>query len=69
MDELMLLQQVLQRAMVERLIDRSVETCANFWLLAVADGFEQEVAQRPSLEFELAEHVKYLTTQGLPRLF
>ena len=55
--------------MVERLIDRRVEAGANFWLLAIADGFEQEVAQWPPLKFELAEHVKHLTTQGLPRLF
>ena len=69
MNELPLLQQVLQRAMIECLIDHCVEMGAHFWLLAVADGFEQEVAQWPPLKFEFAEHVKHLTTQGLPRLF
>ena len=49
-DELPLLEQVLQRRPVERLVDGGVEARAHLRLLAVADGVEQQLAQRPSFE-------------------
>ena len=68
-DELPLLEQVLQRRSVERLVDGSVEPRADLRLLAVADGVEQQLAQRPPFELQLAEHVEDLAAERLPGLF
>ena len=38
-------------------------------LLAVADGVEQQLAQRPSFELQFAEHVEDLAAERLPGLF
>ena len=68
-DELPLLEQVLQRRPVERLVDGGIEAGAHLRLLAVADGVEQKLAQRPSFELQLAEHVEDLAAERLPGLF
>ena len=66
--ELPFLQQVLQRAPIERLIHRRVEPGAHLRPLAVADGVEQQIAQRPSFELQLPEHVEHLAAERLPGL-
>ena len=68
-DELPLLEQVLQRRPVERLVDGGIEPRAHLRLLAVADGVEQQLAQRPPFELQLAEHVEDLAAERLPGLF
>ena len=67
-NELPLLEQVLQRSVVERLIDGGIEARPHLRLLAVADGIEQQVAQRLAFEHELPEHVEHLTAKRLPSL-
>ena len=67
-DELPLLQQVLDRAPVEGLIDSGVEPCPHLGLLAVADGVEQQLAQRPPLELKLSEDIEHLAAEGLTGL-
>jgi hypothetical protein len=37
--------------------------------VAVADGFDQKVAQRPALELELAEHIENLSAERLSGFF
>ena len=44
------------------------EAGAHLGLVAVADGLDQQVAQRPALELELAEHVEDLAAERLARL-
>ena len=63
-----LFEQVLQLAAVERVLDDRGEPGAHLGLLAVADGLDQQVAQRPALELELAEHVEDLAAERLARL-
>ena len=41
---------------------------AHLGLIAVADGLDQQVAQRLALELELAEHVEHLAAERLARL-
>ena len=41
---------------------------AHLGLVAVADGLDQQVAQRPALELQLAEHVEDLAAERLARL-
>ena len=38
---------------------------ADLWLLAVADGLDEQLAQWPPLELELAEHVEHLPAERL----
>ena len=45
------------------------EVGAPLRLLAVADGVEQQLAQRPSFELQFAEHVEDLAAERLPGLF
>ena len=40
----------------------------NLRLFPVADGLDQELAEGPPLEVELAEHIEHLPAQGLPSL-
>ena len=68
-NELAFLEKVLQRDAVERLIDGGVEARAHLRLFAVADGVEQQVAQRFPLELQLPEHVEHLAAERLPSLF
>ena len=42
---------------------------AHLGLVAVADGLDQQFAQRTPLELELAEHVEDLAAERLARLF
>ena len=44
------------------------EAGAHLGLVAVADRLDQQVAQRPALELELAEHVEDLAAERLARL-
>ena len=68
MGELLLLQQVLYPVPVEGMVDRRVQSRAHLGLLAVPDRVDQQLAQRPPLELQLAEHVEDLPAQRLPRL-
>ena len=52
-DELPLLEQVLQRRPVERMVDGGIEAGAHLRLLAIANGVEQQLAQRPPFELSL----------------
>ena len=63
-----LFEQVLELAAVERVLDDRRQPGAHLGLVAVADGLDQQVAQRPALELELAEHVEDLAAQRLARL-
>ncbi len=67
--ELPALQEVLQRGAIERLIDGSVQPGPHLRLLAVTDGVEQQLAQRPPLELQLSDHVEDLVAERLPGLF
>ena len=64
-----LFQQVLELALVERILDDLGKAGAHLRPLAVADGFDQQLAQRPAFELQLAEHVEHLPAQGAARLF
>ena len=68
MDELPLLEQVLQRRAVERLVDGGLEARAHCRLFAVADGVEQQLAQGFPFELQLPKHVEHLAAECLPRL-
>ena len=57
------------RRLVKRLVDGGIEAGARRRLLAVADGVEQQLAQRPPFELQLAEHVEDLAAERLPGLF
>src|SRR5947209_4460010 len=49
---------------VERLLDHFEESVLYLGLIAVANSFKQQLAQRSFLEGELAEHVEHLAAQG-----
>ena len=68
MGERALFEQVLEVAAVERVVDDLREPGAHLGLIAVADRLDQQLAQRPALELELAEHVEDLAAQRLARL-
>ena len=63
-----LFEQIPQFASVEGMIDRLGQPGAHIRLLAVTDGFEQQVSQGSALKLEFAQHVEDLTAQGLARL-
>ena len=42
--------------------NRQIQPLANLWLLSVANGLDQQIAERTPLELELAEHVENLAT-------
>ena len=63
-----LFEQVLELAAVERVLDDRGQAGAHLGLVAVADRLDQQVAQRPPLELELAEHVEDLAAERLARL-
>ena len=50
------------------MLDDRGEAGAHLGLVAVADRLDQQVAQRPALELELAEHVEDLAAERLARL-
>src|SRR5947209_17124352 len=60
-----LFQQCLQVLAVKRRIDDLSEFCTYFGLIAIADGFYDQVAQGAIIEENLAKHVKNLATQGI----
>jgi hypothetical protein len=64
-----LFEQTLQVAAVERGVEHRGEVRLDLGLFAMADGFDQQFAQRPALELELAEHVEDLAAERLARLF
>ena len=68
MRESTLLQQVLEPAAVQGMIDRRREARSDLRLFPVADCLDQELAEGPPFEVELAEHIEYLPAEGLPRL-
>ena len=49
---------------VERLVDNLEKAGLHFGIVAVADGVEQQVAERPVLKGELAEDVEDLPAEG-----
>ena len=54
--------------LVERVLDDLGKPRAHLRLLAVANGFDQQLAQRPAFELKLAEHVEHLAAERLARL-
>jgi hypothetical protein len=62
------LQEIPQMLAVQALGHHSGQPGPHLGLLAVADGVDQQLAQRASLELELAEHVEHLAAQSLPGL-
>ena len=63
-----LFEQVLELVAVERVLHDRREAGAHLGLIAVADGLDQQIAQRLALELELAEHVEDLAAEGLAGL-
>ena len=49
-------------------VDDRRQAGAHLGLVAVADGLDQQLAQRPALELELAEHVEDLAAERLAGL-
>jgi len=47
-------------------LDGARETGTDFGHIAIADGLDQEVAQRPPLELEFAKHVEDLMPTEIP---
>ena len=58
-----LLQQILQLGAVEGACDDLCEPGAHLRQLAVADRFDQEVAERLAFELNLAQHVEHLPAE------
>ena len=63
-----LFEQVLQLRPVEGVLDDRGQARAHLGLIAVADGLDQQLAQRPALELQLAEHVEDLAAERLAGL-
>jgi transposase len=61
------LDQTLEVWSIHAVFDRTGEARAHLGLVAVADGLDEEIPERPALELELAEHVEDLSAQGLAR--
>ena len=61
-------EQVLQLGLVEGVRHHLRQPRADFGPFAVADRFDQQVAQRLPLELELAQHVEHLPAERLTRL-
>ena len=62
-----LFEQASELAVADRGVDRpSSRRARDLGLVAVADRLDQQVAQRPALELELAEHVEDLAAERLP---
>ena len=53
---------------VYAVFDGAGKACSYLRLIPVSDGLDQEFAERPSLELQLAEYVEHLPTERLPRL-
>src|SRR3990172_3421418 len=64
-----LLNQILQPGAVEDVFHHLHEAGPSLRLFPVSDRLNQEIAQRPSFELELAQHVEYLATERLTCLF
>ena len=64
-----LVQQVLEMAAVEGLIQNGGEVGFDLRALTVADRLDEEITQRFAFELELDQHVEHLAAEGLPRLF
>ena len=64
----LILQQLLQLLAVEGGIQHRGQPCPHLRLLPVADRLQQQVAQRPAGELQLAEHVEHLPAERLARL-
>src|SRR3990170_6636870 len=64
-----LLNQVLQPGAIEDVFHHLHEAGPYLRLFPVSDRLNQEIAQRPSFELELAQHVEYLATERLTCLF
>ena len=63
-----ILKEFLNVCSVERILDDRLRRARTSGLLAVADGFDQQFAQRAAFELKLAEHVEHLSAEGLPLL-
>ena len=67
-----LFEQLVQPGAVEGILDDRRQLGAHVGLLAVADGLDQQVAQRAAVELQFAEHVENLAAErlaGLLQLF
>jgi len=63
-----LCEQFAQLLGIEGVFDGGGEAGAHLRLLAVADGVDEQLAQRPAIELHFAEHVIYLAAEGLAGL-
>jgi hypothetical protein len=63
-----LFEQVLELTSVEGVGHHLGEASAHLGLLTVADGLDQELAQRSALELELAQDIEHLAAEGLAGL-
>ncbi|GBD06134.1 hypothetical protein HRbin20_01736 [bacterium HR20] len=61
--------QVLQMRRVQGLFDGLTELHFDFGPFAVADCLDEQVAERPALELQFAQHVEDLATEGGASLF
>ena len=68
LSECLVFEQVLNLRLVEGALDRLGESSAHLGLLAVANGFDEKIAERLALEVDLAEDVEDLPTESLARL-
>src|SRR6185437_12954934 len=57
-----------QGFLIEGLLDDPGQPCSHVRLIAVADRVDQQLAQRPSFELHLAEHVEHLPAERAARL-
>ena len=64
-----LFKQPLKMAAVERGVEYRGQERLDLGALAVTDGLDQQLTQGFALKLEFAEHVEYLSPQGLPGLF
>jgi hypothetical protein len=62
-------EQVLELAAVEGVVKYCREPSPHLGLIAVANGLDEQIAQRVSLELEFAKHVEHLSPECLARLF
>jgi hypothetical protein len=68
-DKGMVFKQVLELVVIKRMFHYSREAGVYFRLIAITDGFYQQIPQQFTLELELAEHVEDLAAKSLTGLF
>jgi hypothetical protein len=56
-----ILDQAFQMLPVDAVLDCTCQPCADFWLIPVSDGFDQQLTQGLPFELEFAQYIEYLT--------